>query len=121
MPPPACGHPVDDVRREEFDPVLGERGRQQARQLAVFVVAHPAVGAYLVDHYCDRRIGPGSSRDLGDVLQRRDYFVRKVNAHNASHLTAIDGDKHERSFGHKAEHGGQGGDQNTGAIEVKVG
>jgi hypothetical protein len=109
------------VRREEFDPAIGERGRQQGGQLAVLVIAHSAVGPFLVDHHSDRRIGPRRRGDVGDMPQRVHEFIRKVNAHNTSHFAAIDGDEHEGFLRHEAEHCGQGRDQNAGPVEVKVG
>jgi hypothetical protein len=54
VPAPAGCHPVDDVSGEQFDPALGQRGGQHTRQFAMFVVAHPAVGAVFVDHHRDR-------------------------------------------------------------------
>ncbi len=121
MPPPAGGDPVDDVRREQFDPSLGQRGRQQVGQFAMFVVAHSAVGPLLVDHHRDRRIGPGRGGHVGDVFQRVHEVVRKINAHNTSHFAAIDGDEHEGFLRHEAEHCGQGRDQDAWPVEVKVG
>jgi hypothetical protein len=63
----------------------------------------------------------GGGGDLGEVLHRRTDVVRKVNAHNAAHSTAFDGDQHEGLFGDKTEHCGQCGDQHAGTIEVEVG
>ena len=40
----------DDVHGEELDAALGQRGREQIGQFAMFVVAHSAVGTFLVDH-----------------------------------------------------------------------
>jgi hypothetical protein len=48
-------------------------------------------------------------------------IVRKVNAHNTSHLAAVDGDEHKGFLRHKAEHCGQSRDQNAGPVEAKVG
>ena len=121
MPPPAGGDPVDDVRREQFDPAAGQRRRQAFGQLAVFVVAHPASRAVLVDQHRDRRIGFRRRGHVGDVRERVQQFLRKVNAHNASHFAAVDGDEHEGFLRHETEHGGQGRDQNAGPVEVKVG
>ena len=45
------------------------------------------------------------------MVQRRDEFGRKVNAHNATHLAAVDGYQYEGLLGHEAEHGRQRGDQ----------
>jgi hypothetical protein len=121
MPPTTRGDPVDDVRGKQFDPAAGQRGRQPAGEFAVFVVAHPAARRLLVDHHCDRRIRPGRGGHVGDVSQRIHEIVRKVNAHNTSHLAAIDGDEHEGFLRHEAEHCGQGRDQNAGPVQVKVG
>ena len=121
MPAPACGDSVDDVRGKQFDPVLGQRRRQPVGQFAVFVVAHPAVHPFLVDHHGDRRIGPRRGGDFGEVIERVREFVRKVNAHNTSHLSVFDGDEHEGFLGHEAQDCGQGRDQDAGLVEVKVG
>jgi len=121
MPPPAGGDPVDDVCGEQFDPSVGQRGRQTVGEFAVFVVAHSAVRTPLVDHHRDRRIRPGRGGDVGDVCQRMHEIVRKVNAHNTSHLAAVDGDEHEGFLRHEAEHCGQSRDQNAGPVQVKVG
>jgi hypothetical protein len=106
MPPPACGDPVDNVRREQFDPAAGQRRRQTFGQLTVFVVAHPASRAVLVDQHRDRRIGFRRRGHVGDVRERVQQFLRKVNAHNASHFAAVHGDEHEGFLRHETEHGG---------------
>ena len=94
---------------------------QGGGQLAVFVVAHPAARALLVDHDCDRRVGFCRGGHVGDVLDRIGQLIGKINAHNASHLAAVDRHQDERFLRHEAEDGGQGGDQYAGSVQTEVG
>jgi hypothetical protein len=58
---------------------------------------------------------------IGDLPHRVREFGRKVNAHNASHFTAVNGNEHEGLLRYEPEHGGQGRDQDAGAVEMKIG
>ena len=65
--------------------------------------------------------GFGGRGHIGEVLDGPGQFIGKINAHNASHLAAIDRDQNERFLGHEAEDGGQGGDQDAGPVQTEVG
>ena len=121
VPPTAGGDPVHDVRGEQFDAPLGQRLGQGVGKPTVFVVAHPAVRTLIVDHDGDRGVRFRGGGHIGEVLDGAGQLIGKVNAHNASHLAAIDGDQNERFLGHEAQDGGQGGDQYAGPVQTEVG
>ncbi len=94
---------------------------QRVGQPAIFVVAQSADRALGVDHHRDRSIRLRCRGNLGEVTDGVEQLGRKVNAHNATHLAAIDGHQNERLFGHEAQNSGQGRDERSRPVEFEVG
>ena len=121
MPRSARGDRVDDVEVEQLDPVARQTVPQRLCQPAIFVVAQSAACAVGIDHDRDRGVRTGSRGDLGDVTDGVEQLGRKVHAHNATHLTAVDSHQNEGFLGHEAQNGGQRRDQRARPVELEIG
>ena len=124
MPAAAGRHAVDHVHREQLDTVIGQRLAEFVAHIAVQVRAHRAVDALFIDDHRDGRVGVRRGGHVGQmsegVGQRAEESFGQVHAQDRTHLTADDGDEHQRLLRRKPQDGGHRRDQGAGPVQLEI-